>query len=159
MSKDTVISLARGAEDLEAVRQLFTEYQEWLKAPICFEDFEAEIADLEHFYAAPKGVLLIAKDGEGNVAGGVGVCEAAEGVCEMKRLFVRQDWRETHLGRRLANRTVDFAKSAGYQVLRLDTLERLNSSITLYKSMGFKEVTPEEGKEGVVYMELTLESA
>jgi len=156
MSKETVISMARGAEDLDAARQLFSEYHEWLKAPVCFEDFEAEMQDLETIYAPPKGLLVIAKDGDGNVAGGVGIAPVSDDVCEMKRLFVRHAWRETHLGRRLANRTVDFARSAGYRVLRLDTLERLHSSIKLYKSMGFNEISPDEQKEGVIYMELTL---
>ena len=156
MSKETIISMARGDEDLDSARQLFTEYHEWLKAPVCFEDFEAEMTELKSIYAGPKGVLLIAKDGEGNVAGGVGVRPIADDVCEMKRLFVRPMWRETHLGRRLANRTVDFAKGAGYKVLRLDTLERLHSSLKLYKSMGFKEILPTEPKEGVIYMELNL---
>ncbi|MCW9034459.1 MAG: GNAT family N-acetyltransferase [Rhodospirillales bacterium] len=155
MSKDTIISIAQSSADIEDARQLFVEYQKWLKQPVCFEGFEEEMASLPGKYARPKGALLIAKDNEGNIAGGVGL-EWIEGdICEMKRLFVRSEWRETHLGRRLAKKTVEIARMAGHKTMRLDTLETLASAIKLYKSMGFSEVDG-SGKEGVIFMEMAL---
>ncbi len=155
MSKDTIITIAQSPVDIEAARQLFVEYQKWLKQPVCFEGFEEELAGLPGKYARPKGALLIAKDNDGNIAGGVGLEWVKDDICEMKRLFVRDAWRESHLGRRLAKKTVEIARMAGHKTMRLDTLKTLTSAIKLYQSMGFVEVEREE-KKSVIYMEMTL---
>ena len=63
------------------------------------------------------------------------------GVCEMKRLFVRPEFRGMHLGSNLARYIVEEARTIGYSVMRLDTIRgKMDNAIELYESIGFKEI-------------------
>ncbi|HER00201.1 MAG TPA: N-acetyltransferase [candidate division Zixibacteria bacterium] len=110
-------------------------------------------------YASPEGRLIIAEYNS-EIAGCVAVKKIGEGVCEMKRLYVRPKFRGKKIGRMLAERIVADASDIGYDLMRLDTLERLKEAISLYRSMGFKETTAYVYNpiEDVVYMELKLNS-
>ena len=79
-------------------------------------------------------------------------------ICEMKRLYVREDWRGKNLGRQLAELAVDFARNAGYRKMVLDTLPHLMTAKAMYVRMGFTEMAPyyENPLPGVVYMEKIL---
>ncbi len=102
LNEDATIAEAESAADLAEIRTLFVEYQQWLGVDLCFQDFAEEIDSLPGRYAPPAGSLLLARTLDGAVAGGVGMWPLEQGVCEMKRLFVRPPWRGAGLGRRLA---------------------------------------------------------
>ena len=113
-------------------------------------------------YALPEGNLWFARVG-GEVAGVVGLRPfggdgRSHGCCEMKRLWVRPDFRGLGLGRRLAETTVAAARSAGYRSLCLDTLPMMARAHRLYASLGFREAAPyyHNPLDGVVYLELDL---
>jgi putative acetyltransferase len=144
-------------EDLESIRGLFREYQQGLGVDLCFQDFEAELAGLPGKYAGPTGALLIAKDGP-TTCGCVAVRPMEGTTCEMKRLFVRPDWRGRGLGRRLAEAILIQARSLGYGIMRLDTLDRLIEAMRLYESLGFGRIPAyyDNPLTGVAYWELKL---
>ena len=82
-----------------------------------------------------------------------------DGVCEIKRLFVRQEFRGKGLGRKLAEAIMRNAKQIGYERMRLDTLPpKMNDAIRLYRSLGFKEIEPYYNNPvpGAKFMELDL---
>ncbi len=154
-----IISDASGADDMAHVRALFEEYQAWLDVDLCFQDFERELAELPGCYAGPGGIVMLARDAaDGRIAAGVGVRALDTGVCEMKRLYVRQPWRGVGLGRRLAELTLSFAADAGYRHMRLDTLPKLTRAIGLYEAMGFEKVPAyyDNPLDGVIYMQRPL---
>ena len=155
---DIIHALTR--DHFEEARRLFTEYEAYLNVDLCFQNYAAELANLPGDYAPPRGVLLLASDGD-EFAGCVAVRQLEGDICEMKRLFVRPAYRGTGLGRRLARRSVEKAVRLGYRSMRLDTLERLREALTLYTSMGFRRIQPyyRNPLEGVVYMELSLASS
>ncbi|CDH45848.1 GNAT family N-acetyltransferase [Candidatus Contendibacter odensensis] len=148
---------AQTTEEIEAARTLFREYQQFLGVDLCFQGFAEELAALPGCYAPPSGRLLLALEGT-HAAGCVALRAREDGVCEMKRLFVRPDSRGQGLGRLLALQAVSEATALGYVVMRLDTLETLNSAMQIYTSMGFLRRAPYyvNPLSGVVYWERAL---
>jgi len=144
-------------EQLEMIRNLFREYEQFLQVDLCFQGFEAELAGLPGRYAPPEGALLMAMV-DGAAAGCVAMRKLESGVCEMKRLYVRPLYQGLGIGRSLAITVIEKAKLAGYDTMRLDTLDKLKTSIKLYFDIGFKECIPyyKNPLPGVVYWELDL---
>ncbi|MBX3651465.1 MAG: GNAT family N-acetyltransferase [Burkholderiales bacterium] len=131
-----LVEVAAPGPELAAVRDLFLEYAGSLNFSLCFQDFETELEGLPGAYAPPQGILLLAQSG-GEVAGCVGVRPLDTGRCEMKRLYVRGQYRGSGLGRRLAEHAVAFARGAGYRSMLLDTLPQMAAAVRLYRELGF----------------------
>lgn len=133
---------ATGAEPVDQARELFVEYQKWLGIPLCFQDFDEELAALPGKYAPPDGRLLLAfRDGE--LAGCVALRKLHDGVCEMKRLYVRDEFRGMGIGAALVERLISEARSIGYRTLRLDTYPpKMSKAVVLYESYGFRKIDP-----------------
>lgn len=146
-------------DEMDVVRTLFREYESWLAYDLCFQSFEAELASLPGQYAPPAGRLLLAEVG-GEVAGVIALRAFAEdGVCEMKRLWVRPAFQGHGVGRALAERLVAEARALGYRAMRLDTLpDRMAPANALYESLGFRDIAAYYANPlpGVRYMELAL---
>jgi ribosomal protein S18 acetylase RimI-like enzyme len=151
---------ADSAERLPHIRDLFTEYADYLRdshAEICFEDFRQELATLPGAYGPPDGRLLLAVD-RTDIAGCVALRKIGAGVCEMKRLYVRPAFRGRQVGRQLAQAVIDEARLIGYRCMRLDTLPAMAAALALYRSLGFVPIAPYgvHPIPGAVYLELTL---
>jgi putative acetyltransferase len=145
------------ADDLPEVRRLFREYAAWLSVDLCFQGFEQELAGLPGDYVAPDGVLLVATV-DGRIAGCVAAHRWEAGVCEMKRLFVRAEFRGSGSGRALVDALLDWARRAGYRCVRLDTLPVMDRAQDLYRRLGFRDIAPYRPNPvpGARFLELTL---
>ena len=150
---------AESEEHLATVRELMLEYAAWLEFELCFQGFEEELRTLPGKYALPQGRLLLALwDGE---AAGIGALRplAEEGVCEMKRLYVRPQFRGHSIGLALAQRLIQEAAEIGYQRMRLDTVPgKMDSAIAMYRRLGFRPTQPYYGTpiSKTLFMELDL---
>jgi putative acetyltransferase len=145
-------------KDLVQVRELFHEYAESLGFDLHFQDFDKEMAELPGDYAPPSGRLLLLIY-ESKIAGCVALRKMGEGVCEMKRLYLRPEFRGKGFGNRLARTIIQEARRMGYKFMRLDTVPAMRDAILLYRSLGFKDIEPYRYNpiEGAIFMELKLE--
>ncbi len=137
-----LIRPARFPQDLQSVRDVFREYADSLGFDLCFQGFEAELAELPGKYAEPRGRVLLAEE-DGQVVGCVAMRPLDDGACEMKRLYVA---------------ICGQAKEAGYQRMRLDTLASMHAAQALYRSLGFRPIAAYvfNPLEGATNMELDL---
>jgi len=155
--KITILPVVTDAE-IKTTRELFVEYGQSLGFSLCFQSFDQEYASLPGKYAPPRGRLLLAEV-DGRPAGCVALRPLETGVCEMKRLYVRPEFRGLHLGRHLAEVIINEAKLIGYQLMRLDTVaDKMQSAVALYRTLGFREIAPYtvNPESSVLFMELEL---
>ncbi len=133
---------AQTPEHIEAARGLFREYESWFGMKLCFQNFDEEVAGLPGKYAAPDGRLFLAFADE-NLAGCIALRKLEEGICEMKRLFVRDDFRGCKIGIALIEKIIEEARAIGYEKMRLDTFpSKMGKAVNLYESYGFYEIPP-----------------
>jgi ribosomal protein S18 acetylase RimI-like enzyme len=138
------LGLARTPDDIAEVKALFLEYAASLDFDLCFQGFDQEMATFPGSYAEPDGALVLARV-NGLVAGAVGLRpsghDPATGrLCEMKRLYVRNDFRGLGLGRSLAEAIISAGSRCGYAAIRLDTVKTMKEAAALYRSLGFSAI-------------------
>ena len=141
----------------EMAKKLFLEYAESLNFNICFQNFEEELNNLSEEYTRPRGCLLLALQ-DNRAIGCVTLSKCSSLHCEMKRMYVRDFYRRTGLGKRLALEIIAEAKKLGYSRMRLDTLPSMITAQELYKSLGFKIIPPyyDSPIENMMFMEIDL---
>jgi len=152
------ITQASSKSDIEHARALFKEYEAGLNLSLCFQNFDQEIANLPGDYAPPRGRLLLAGEFD-QVMGCVALRPLGPTICEMKRLFVRPEYRDRGLGRILVEAIIEEARKLGYTHMRLDTIaDRMDRAVALYKSIGFVEIQPYRNNpvDSATFMELDL---
>ena len=161
---------ARSPEELAHAATLFREYANGLGFALDFQGFEEELAHLPGEYEEPRGVILLAwpqLDAVDAAAAGAEpiACVALrpledEGVCEMKRMYVRPVFRGLGLARTLATALIDLARARGYQAMRLDTVPaQMRAAERLYRDLGFVDIPAYyDSPLDAVYLERDLRS-
>ena len=158
------LEIKEGYEFKNELKELFTEYanlvvegdktfEEYLK----LQHFDQEVEHLEEKYGCPNGRLYIAFYDD-KIAGCIGLKKIDDEICEMKRLYVRPEFRGKHIGNILAKKVIDEAKKIGYKSMVLDTFPFLTSAIKMYKKMGFYEIEQynDSPMKDAVYLRLDL---
>ena len=145
------------AEQVATIRELFREYADSLQIDLCFQGFANELAELPGRYGPPGGQLLLALH-RNETAGCIGLRSVGDGICEMKRLYVRPCFRGRRIGRALAESAIAAARRLGYSKMRLDSLSSMKEAISLYESLGFARIDPYYGNpnEDAIFMEMAL---
>jgi GNAT superfamily N-acetyltransferase len=162
---------ASTSEQLDDVRDLMRAFVEWHRHRHAADQglisdyfdadaFEEELASLPGEYAPPAGCLLVATSDD-EAAGCVALRDLGDGVCEMKRMFVRTELQGRGVGRALATAVIGAARSMGFERMRLDTSVGQVEAIGLYQSEGFVPIEPyyelpDRLREWLVFLEIRL---
>lgn len=144
-------------KDLVYIKELFLEYAESLGVDLSFQGFKEELKSLPGKYQEPEGCIILASV-EDAPAGCVALRKINNEICEMKRLYVRSQFRSLGLGKQLTNLIVEKARELGYEYLRLDTLPSMKIAQEMYREMDFYEIEPYiyNPVEGTRYLEKKL---
>lgn len=132
------MEICNGVDYLDQVKELIIEYTKRLGRDLSFQNIEEELQDPTKKYTAPEGELLVAVEDE-KVMGMVAYHRHSNSRCEMKRLYVKPEYRKIKLGEKLVLEIIEHAKKAGYKEMVLDTIIPLEAAIHLYKKVGFVE--------------------
>lgn len=140
MNEAVKLIIADNEAHFEEGKKLFREYAASLPIDLAFQRFDEELDTVQQQYGPPSGGLVLAYAGACAV-GCAGVRNKGAGMAELKRMYVRPEFRGHRLGKLLLERSVSIAKDLGYEKLRLDTLPSMTGALRLYESFGF-EVIP-----------------
>ena len=151
------IDIKAAYNDLENIKLLFNEYTTMLGVNLTFQGYDEEIKNLPGKYALPYGRLYIAYSNN-KAAGCIALRKFENDGCEMKRLFVRPEYRHLKIGKKLVDKIIEDARELKYKYMVLDTLSNLHEAVSLYRKSGFQEVEAyyENPLDNVLYFKLEL---
>ena len=157
------------------VQELFLEYYTWAFARnkeeygLVFDAggppamVKRYMATLDEFLP-PSGILLLAYVDE-QPAGIACMKTLDNGIFEIKRMYVKPQYRGKGIGRALLQEQINRAKQQNASILRLDSSRFMTAAHNMYRSVGFREIEPYQGSEIPaeiqkywIFMELNLNS-
>ena len=130
------VVLAHTEELVEPVRMLFAEFADAGGADLTSKEFLIELAGLPGEYAPPKG-RLVAGFEAAHLAGCAALRDAGGGDCEIRRLYVREEYRERGVERRLLNALLEEAGGLGYLAVRFDPRANQRDAEPIVRGIGF----------------------
>lgn len=147
-----------GSPYLEEIRALIVEYAESLHRDLSFQNLTEELGHLADKYTGPNGRFLAALSDDGGVIGCVAYRRHSPRRCEMKRLYVKPQYRKQKAGEMLIESIIAAARQDGYEEMVLDTLAFMKSAISLYRKFGFEEIAAyyNNPMQDAIYMRLQL---
>lgn len=151
------MQIVDGLDYIEEVKELIIEYINSLNRDLSFQNINSELNSLKTKYSYPNGRIITAIVGD-KVVGCVAFYKHSSKRCEMKRLYVKKEYRNLKIGNTLVENIILLAKKDGYREMVLDTIKPLTSAINLYKKFGFQEIKPyySNPMPDVIYMKLDL---
>lgn len=150
----------------DALRPLFLEYGallgekggEAMRQCLAVQNYDEELQHLEEKYGRPQGRLYLVRC-DGQDAGCIAIRYLEEGICELKRVYLRPAFQGHGVGRQMMEKIIAEARDAGYHTMRLDTVPYLDAAHALYVKLGFY-VIPKyyftNPVEEAIYMEKKL---
>lgn len=157
MKPDIIYIIAITGNDLHDAKMLFTEYANSLNVDLSFQDFEKELASIDKQYTHPFGGLLLAYNDNAAIAC-VGIRKINDDTAELKRMYVKPQYRCMGIGNELLHRSLELTQQLGYKKIRLDTLANMHKAQSLYLANGFIAIPPYRFNPlpGTIYMERVL---
>ena len=144
-------------EETAGAKELIIKYAQWLNLDLCFQNFDEELGCFPEKYKEPDGAFIIAKENN-SIIGCVGIRKIGAQICEMKRLFVNDDYKGKGIGKKLVEEIIEEAKNKKYEKIRLDTIDTMDTALNIYCKNGFYKIEPyyNNPNEGTVYLEKIL---
>ncbi len=154
---DEILYSKLEVSDIPKAKDLIKEYVDWIDLDLSFQKIAEELEQFPRAYQEPDNSFFVAKDADKIIAC-IGMKKIGEGICEMKRLFVKDEYKGKGIGKALVTLILGEAKRKGYKLMRLDTLKKMTKAQNLYRSFGFYEIEKyvENPLEGALFMEKSL---
>lgn len=142
---------------IEEYTDMILSYGDDVKQCLAAQHLDAELEDIQRKYALPFGRLYLCTV-NGEVAGCVGLTRNDDDFCEIKRLYVRPQFRGHHLSQLLLEKVISEAKTIGYKHMRLDTFPFMTAAIHLYEKYGFYYIDRynDNPADSAIFMQLDL---
>lgn len=159
-----MIEIVPAQENIEEFITLVREYtdmiitqDESVAGTLSYQHLDDELKNVEEKYGYPSGrmyLLLVDKE----IAGCVALTRNDDNYCEMKRLYVRPEYRGRGLSKILCSRAIEDAKAIGYKYMRLDTFPFMKSALHMYEKFGFEYIEKynDNPAENAIFMQLEL---
>ncbi len=126
------------------LKPFFRDYHKYLmeKDPalrkfLVMQSYDDETEHLHEKYGHPEGGIYIATVDD-NDAGCIAFRKLDDETCEIKRVFLYDEYRGLGLGHKMMEHVISDAKKCGYKTIVLDTLPVLTEALGLYKKLGFE---------------------
>ena len=155
------VRVAECKEDVASFASFCVQYADWLMTSfgidVSFQSFQQEVDGLPGDYAPPEGTILLAsatfEDGSRQDVGGValrpfsathvtGSSTAQQDfsvrTCEMKRLYVMQEWQKCGAGKLLTQAAIEAAQKMAYKRMVLDSVKQLAAANKMYEKLKFR---------------------
>jgi ribosomal protein S18 acetylase RimI-like enzyme len=157
MNKEIIYKKLETEDEITKAKELILEYIKWLHQDLAYQNIDDELQYFPQKYEEPDGTFIIAKDNN-NVIGCVAIKKLEEDICEMKRLFVNDKYKNNGIGKKLVEIIIEEAKRKNYKKIRLDTMKIMESAINLYYKNNFYEIKPyyNNPNKDVLYLEKLL---
>ncbi len=154
---NSLIYEAINIQQLSDIKTLLEDYGKLRKHDEALGNYQQELNDLPGEYSAPEGCLLIAYF-KNKPSGLVAYKKIGSDICEMKRLYVKDEFRGKRIGEELVIELINRARDNRYMLMRLDTHPWMNAAQSLYQKFGFKEVERYNNNptKGIRFFELKL---
>jgi GNAT superfamily N-acetyltransferase len=136
------------------IRAILWEYLDWVSDAIfrayqvnfdTYSLLEQNMQELGQFM--PPGGRLLLCEPEDRPAGIACLKSLSAATGEIKRMYVRPEYRRQGVGKALLDRLLEEADRIGYESLRLDSARFMQAAHRLYRASGFTEIEPYPGSE------------
>lgn len=117
-----------------------------------------ELQDAYSYYTQPRHHFLVILE-EGEIVGCGGIAQlkdAPESVCELQKMYFREQLRGKGLGQYLLNQLLQKAREFGYQTCYLETRFHLKAATRLYQRNGFEKLDQAMGNTGHAVCQLHM---
>jgi putative acetyltransferase len=104
---------------------------------------DADLSDIEQSYFARGGTFFVLEAENGSIIGAYGLYRMDSDTCELRKMYLRREYRGLGLGKRLLDHALTQAHELGFRTVVLETASVLKEAIALYESYGFRPYQPD----------------
>lgn len=129
------------------VRNTLAEFGLDRPGTVYFDDSTDHLFEL---FQTPRSIYYVAQQDD-KLLGGAGIYPSnglPPHICELVKMYLIPEARGLGLGKQLIGRSIDFARSAGYKQIYLETMPELKKALTVYEKFGFKYLDGPMGNTG-----------
>ncbi len=115
-----------------------------------------DMVDVRENYFENDGIFLAVLDDQTLIGTGA-IRKIEAGICELKRMWLLEDYHGRGIGFQVFTRLLEFARQRGYRAIRLQTSPQQLRAIRFYHQLGFYEIPRYNQEVGEISMEFKIE--